>query len=377
MMRNSTTRVVCLILILTLSFTTPGRAGILDTLAGVFSGGESTVSSMFGGSDSGNSGDSSDLTSLLDQLEQSQKEVSDKQNALSSIYNGSTSAINPQDASLQQKLNDLQTVSRTNESLYLRLLQTRADLAKNNKDLGSLKDRVTKLTTTQNQLESNYQKIQETNKNAGLMKPPADSFAQSETDTDTDTDGEVWRNPEAQKYIDEYLSLVHLNRYGQWEGQTGSAIVKSAGSMDASVGRNRFEFLWNVLSRDTCHSNMTMEEFVNARLRGESPQVVYTPPESTSPPRPAPSTPPGGQTPSALQPGTSDLPVVNSGAPAAPSTEVDVSSLDAKIRNATDQLVHLQKTGKGDSDEAKAVLKNLKVLQSQRVSVIRKLQEGR
>jgi hypothetical protein len=263
-----------------------------------------------------------------------------------------------------------------------------SDLAKAGKDLGADKDRITKITDTQNQLEANYQKIQDVNKQAGMFKPPVTAASASATASETSgsgagVTGPIHLDPNAQAYMDEWLAKVHLNQWGQWVGRTGTATIRSAGSPEASVGRTRHDYLWNARRRDTGHSNYTMEEYVMARLRGENPELIYNEPADSAPlpSTPLPTTGGGGTTvaPVAEQPGEV-LPPPGTGAPstgqAAPSTDVELSSVDAQLKDAYDRFARLQKDGKGDSDEARAILKSIEALQGQKASVIRRQQGG-
>lgn len=352
----------------------PARAGILDSIKGLFGGGKAAA----GGADK-------TLTTLMDQVEAAQKELAAKQSEVSGTYNGSLSNIKASDTALQGKLDALQQTSNGNSALYLRLLQARADLAKtgDEKALAPVNERLARITQTQQSLESNYQKIQDTNRQAGFFTPTGGAAASEIAAANTgNQDGEVWKDPTAQKYIDEWLSKVNMNGWGQWTGTTRKTTVRSAGRPDFAVGMTRHEAVYRMLATDTAKSNITLAEYVRLRMAGENPTVDYTPPggggietaaSETAPVRMEPVQPP----PPAPPPVAAAVPVA---APAAsqiakPSStaDADISVVDHQLKGNYDKLMALQKEGKGTSDAAKSLLKDIEGLQVKRTALVKSL----
>lgn len=347
-------------------------AGILDSIKSLFGGASSKAKGLFGG------GDNKQVQQLIEQVQASQREVAAKQEGLASIYNGKLSDIKPDDPAVQAKLDELRKVSSSNEQLFLRLLQMRADVAKQDeKALAPYSEAIAKVTSTQNQLEQNYQKIQETNRQAGFFKPVGGDAAGETLASGTSgaMHGHIWEDGDAQQYMDEWLGKVHLNKWGQWTGTTKSATIKSAGPADAGVGKTRHEAIWKMYSNDSAHSNITLAEYVEARMHGENPEVKYTPPAGSG------GSPGGGggvdslasQTASTASATSEPAAGVAASGTRAPGAEL--STIDATLRTNYEKLTSLTKAGQGSSDDAKRVLKDIEALQGQRSDLIRQQQQ--
>lgn len=352
----------------------PANAGILDTIKGLFGGGAAKAAA----------GDDKTITTLMEQVEASQKDLAAKQTEVSSTYNGSISNIKPGDTALQGKLDALQSSSNSNSALYLRLLQARADVAKggDEKALAAVNTRLAQITTTQQSLESNYQKIQDTNRQAGFFTPTASGPAASEIAgvSTGNQGGDVWNDPTAQKAIDEWLTAVHMNPWGQWTGARGSTTVRSAGAPDSGAGRGRHETVYRMLASDNGHSNMTLSQYVEARLAGSHPEIFYDEPAGNTidtaasdiapvrvePVQPPAPTPVAAAAAAAVTPAASQI--------ATPSdADADISVVDNQLKGNYDKLMSLQKEGAGTSDGAKALLKDIEALQAKRTALVKSL----
>jgi hypothetical protein len=376
------------------------EAGILDSIKSLFGGAKEKASGLFGG------GGDKQVQELIEQVQASQREVATKQEGLTAIYNGKLSDIKPGDAAVQGKLDELRKASASNEQLFLRLLQVRADISGKeggDKALAPFSEAIGKVTSTQNQLEQNYQKIQETNRQAGFFKPTGeggDELASGTSGSSAAMHGHIWEDPDAQRYIDEWLGKVSLNEWGQWIGSTKSARIKSAGPAEGGVGKTRHEAVWKMYSKDDGNSNITLAEYVEARMNGENPQVVYTPPSGGSPgggspggggvetlasqvvtPAAAPAAPPPAAAPVAPPP-VAAAPVAAQGttqagtaASGTRTSAAELTTIDASLKTNYGKLTELTKAGQGSGPEAKQVLKDIEALQGQRVELIRKQQQ--
>jgi hypothetical protein len=370
-----------------------GRASVMDSIKGFFSGG---VSSLFGG---GGGGSEAQLTKLIGQVQGAQKQFADAQTAVAGTYNGPASNIKPDDAALQSKLEQMAKTSQATDKLYLQLLQVQADLEKNGKkeDLATFKDQLAKVTETQTKLESNYQKIVEVNRKKGFFKPtekksevasaPTETSEDEEKASETDTKeepspapaspaprwagGRFWERPDVDSYIDEWLAKCHLNQRGQWEGSSATATVRGAGSMSSGQGHNRYEVLWATLQHDKAHSNMTLGQYVRARLRGDKPEIVYQPPaELTEVSGGATQGPAQEATPQAkADEGTAAEEAGNKPTATSEDKASDIAGVNSALNNRYEHLIQLQKTGKGDSAEAKELLKKIQGLQERRSAI--------
>ena len=374
---NAGRRVLTVALAAALVATPPASAGILDSIKGLFGMGSSTSTAAAAGT--------TDLAALMDKVEASQKDLAAKQSDLSGTYNGSLSNIKSSDTALQGKLDAMQQSSNGNSQLYLSLLQAKSDAVKADpKALATVNDRITKITSTQEALESNYQKIQDTNRQAGFFTPTGASPAASQiAANDTGHQGDVWNDPTAQKAIDEWLSKCNLNQWGQWTGANGRTTVRSAGAPDSAVGKSRYETVYKMLANDSAHSNITLADYVEQRMNGQSPNVAYTAPagggietasSDTAPiavesvpaaPPPAPTVPAAAVQTAAA---SSIAQPSNGGA-----SDADVSVVDAQIKGNYDKLMDMQKSGQGTSDAAKAVLKDIEGLQTKRTTLVKQL----
>lgn len=86
-----------------------------------------------------------------------------------------------------------------------------------------------------------------------------------------------WDDPVGRTAIDEWLSRARLTRWGQWEGRTRSAtiIAYSTVTTDEEL---RHKLVYRAAQNNRANTNITLREFVAARLAGEFPNMIYTPP---------------------------------------------------------------------------------------------------
>src|SRR5207237_897981 len=116
--------------------------------------------------------------------------------------------------------------------------------------------------------EQQWQDIQNFNKQVGAFAPPrtlASAMASS-----GGAGGDVnWRDPSVQGFIDDWLRGVQLTEWGQYLAPGAIA----AGAPDHG-SMQRPEWIWANLNAKTADSNITLGDYVRARLAGKSPQIV-------------------------------------------------------------------------------------------------------
>lgn len=227
----------------------PAEAGILESIKSIFSKGVEKVKSLFGGKKSDTS---SDITAFLDKLEQSQATVQERQVAVKTLYDQAGGTLDARNASLQEGLDALETASRENEQLYLQFLKARSAVSE--ADQKTLADRLTRVTTTQHNIEQASQQLAALNRGSGVYTPPAGGA------------GEIFNDPKAQKFIDEWLAGCGLDEYARW---VSPANADAAGPPDLN-GKTRYAWVWEQVADRTAGSNPTLRAYVMARLRGEA-----------------------------------------------------------------------------------------------------------
>lgn len=379
--RKSLLRTVALVLALT---PVSAQAGILDS-----------VKSMFSGITGGGGGSKDEaLDSALAQVEASQKTVADKQQALTQFYNDPSGKISKDSTQLASALTDMESASRGNEQMYLQFLQLRSALQKQGKDVASYEERLTQIASTQSQLEDNYVKIQQANKDAGLLEPPTATGSETPADrgsgTATATAGpgvigdKPWESQDIQGFIDEWLSGVGLNKYGQWEGQSGSASVRSAGPPTV-MGATTHEMVWRLWADDDADSNITLRSYVAARLKGDRPNIKRPDRgggQVRPPPRPSTTLASDVSPVPAVQPATSGTAASTTAAPppaastaaAGAPTEKQLAEVTVQLDTSRKELESMMQSGKGNSTEAKALLQRLGTLEKTLVEMREKTQ---
>lgn len=246
----------------------PAEAGILDSIKGFFGKASDTVKGWFSG------GSEKDFQKLLQQTAESQEKLADKQTNLQAFANQRGGSLDTSDAAINERLNDIAQTSRRNEQLYLKLLKARDELQKKKKDISKYEKALSALSQRQNQIEQQYQEIQSVVRKNDGFAPPAEAGVQASVTGTGAGSGELWNNPKAQQYIDEWLNLVHLNKWGQF---TRGSIIQAAGTPEHE-GMTRHQYIWQRLQDDRAHSNVTLAQYVKARLRGQTPAVTYREP---------------------------------------------------------------------------------------------------
>ncbi len=260
-------RVVLLVFVSLVVFSVgcaPLEAGFLDSVKSMFSGGVQKVKSWFSG------GSEDDFRKMLDSVEESQASLAEKQNEILDLYSrGDASSLKADDPAFQKRLDELEALSRENERKYLELLKVRDELAGKGRDLSAYRERLGRISQTQHNLEEGWQAIQEANKDAGAFTPPSEAKGGALA-----AGGKIYENPEAQRYIDEYLSLVGLDEWGRLLNIDG-LIVKASGDPEAAMGITRHQWVWEQLAdKRSCGANLTLREYVMARLDGKNPNLV-------------------------------------------------------------------------------------------------------
>ena len=334
---------------------TAANAGILDS-----------IKSLFGGGSSSSSGNEK-LDSALKQVELSQKSVAESQQALTSYYNDPNVPISADDTELKSKLDTMEQASRSNEQLYLQFLQMRGDAKKSGTDLKDLEPRIEQISSTQDQLETNYQRIQEANRQSNLFEPPppeggtdttqASGILASGTARNSELSLNSWMDPEVQGYIDEWLSVVGLNKWGQRVGRFGNTIV-TGNNRPGDAGMFRHEIVFRMLLNERKGPNMTLKAFVEARMRGENPDLQpgggHVNPSVTAPATLASSraSTTSNGTPAATVSSTSDS-----------TASLELAEMDKKLQTSRKNLETMVATGKGSSEEAKSLLDQISSLE--------------
>lgn len=325
---------------------TPSEAGLLDSIKGIFSKGTEAIKNLFGGGKkASDTASSPELTGLLDQVEQSQAAVNERQAAVLELYKQNPGASDP---NLQSGLNALSTVSTQNEQLYLNFLKVRGELQTNKVDTKSLEPRFDRIAQTQGNIEQSAQQIAELNRGSGVYTPP------------TALAGDVWANPQAQKYIDEWLSGVGVDEWGRLVSPTS---IDAAGTPDTG-GKIRHQWVWETMADSNAGSSISLRAYVMARLQGQTVQITPQQIAATVPVDTAGGSATGGT--ATADPGSGG---------ASTSIQADVSSsiaqVDASLKVAMKRFEELsQDSAKATSDEAKSLLETIKALKERKQQLI-------
>lgn len=323
----------------------PAQAGILDSIKGFFGKASDTVKGWFSG------GGEKEFTDLLDKVEQSQASVAERQNGILDNYSRrGKDGVNFQDYDVQTDLNGLSGVTGTNEQLYQKLLTVRQELVDNKKDVSKYDERLKRVQDTQRSLEEGYQAIQNFNREGGAFTPPSQVAAGGSAG------GDIWNDPAAQGYIDEWLAACGLDGYARFTGAPGL----SAADMPDLEGKSRYQWVWEIMADETSGSNISLRDYVTSRLNGQSPAV--TPPAAVAT-GPTPVTGP-------VSSGSSSGAVIDAGRASATfdSGSEDLGSVEASLKAALKSYTELMSANK--LDEAQQVHETIQLLQARRSALI-------
>ncbi len=357
-----------LVLVAFLGFATaaPAQAGILDTIKGFFGKATDTVKGWFSG------GGEKEFVKLLEQTAQSQQALSDKQTALMGLVQQRSEK--PPDATTNERLNDIAQASRQNEALYLSVLKARDELSKNKKDITKYQDALTKITEQQNALEQQYQEIQNFNRKTGAFTPPA-TIASATNKATVGAGGEPnWQDAQVQGFIDEYLGGVGLTEWGQYIAPG----AQLAGPPDHG-SKQRHEWVWENMQAKSVGSNMTLCEYVKARMGGQSP--VLKPIDEKPSFVGSPSTATIAASNYTPQPAVVNTAAQVETAPQAASTDSQYTITE--LKDVVDQekaivasIQQLNADGQGNSEQAQKLYESLKAIQSRKNDLMKQQSSG-
>ena len=342
------TRVLSLSICFLILFLAPpfAEAGIWDSIKGFFGKASDTVKGWFSG------GGEKEFQEMLQEMVASQEVVNEKQNAVYDILTRSNP--NPKDPEYQKSMNELSEASRSNEELYTKLLQVRQELAEKDRDLSKYDEHLKRIQETQHNLEEGYQAIQKKSRQIGAYKPPQQVASEKRT-----LEEAPWANPEARKYIDEWLAANGLNEYGVL---TGGVVVKS---VSPDFEGTRHQFVWNELAKQRGRiTGTTLEQYVKQRMNGSAAANPAGGMETAS----ATS---GGASGGELERGSTTSAVASSSSVSGGvSSGASLANTEEQLKGAMESYQNLAAKGKGDSSEAKELLETIKVLKAQRDEMI-------
>jgi len=325
----------------------PVEAGIMDSISGFFSKASSTVKGWFSG------GGTKEFEALLTKVQESQVTVADKQSAIiGKATTGGQSNIDPSSAGYQTKMNELAEASRTNEELYKQLLQVRQELVDKKRDVTKYKESFDNISQTQRNLEEGYQAIQNASREKGAFAPVSDVVAAG------GTDGPPWADPKVQKFMDEWLLANGLDEFGRLLG--GIVVAVADPDMD---GKTREQWLWEAMFDNKGRlTKSTLESYVNKRLKG----AAAAPPSAIEV---AANNNTGG---SQVENSSSSTKSSASGVPSTVEIPAGASlnDVESQLKTAMKSYEEMAENSEGDSDEAKQLLSNIKVLKTQRDTMI-------
>jgi len=323
----------------------PAEAGLMDSIGGFFKKASDTVKGWFSG------GGEKEFKALLDKVEQSQSSVAEVQNGILDVVTSQgQNSVRTDSAQWQEGMNQLSSVSTQNEQLFTELLKVRQELVSAKKDVSSYQDQLTRIQSTQHNLEEGYQAIQDVNRAQGGLTPPAQVAAAAAA-----AKGSIWNDPKAQQYMDEWNAGVGLDEWGR--------NVRASNIMaydDPEHGqKSKHEWLWEHRADTTGGSNITMRNYVMARLNGENPRII--PPEPAAivskPPPPAST---GG--------GTIDRPTSTK----ASVTSQSLAAVERDLKEAMKDYQDLAEAGEDQSEEGKLLLEVIRDLNTERDLMIKR-----
>lgn len=330
----------------------PAQAGILDSIGGIFKKGIDAVKGLFGGgSKSSDTASESELTQFLDQLEQSQAAVQEKQQAAANLAQGGS--LDPANATVQAKLDEVAAASRENEQLYTNFLKVRAQI-KGSDTEKQLAERLTRVQESQHVLEQNAQELEKLKNSSGFYKPTGSGATQ--------VAGALWDDPRAKGYIDEWLAGSGLDEYGRY---VQPAHIAAAGQPELS-GKSRHHWVWENLKDQSGASGMTLEQYVRARMNGQAPAAAAAVAAAD-----AGDASTVGGTP-ASSGGSSSGAATADGRAAPVDVSATVAQVDSSLKVAMARFEELSKDSeKAQSQEAKDLLATITALKERKNELIR------
>lgn len=330
----------------------PAEAGIMDSISGIFKKGVDAVKGLFGGKKSSDTAADGEITQFLDQLEQSQATVQGKQQEVASMAQGGS--LDPANAQVQAKLDEVATVSRENEQMYLNFLKVRNQMKGSDQEK-QLAERLTRVQESQHVLEQNAQELEKMKREKGFYTPTSTGGAA--------VAGAIWDDPRAKGFIDEWLAGSGLDEYGRY---VQPAHIAAAGQPELN-GRSRHHWVWENLGGTAGANGMTLEQYVRARLDGQQIALapVATGADSTSGTGTVAGTATqGGDT------GSGTATVDGRSAPV--DVSATVAQVDSSLKVAMARFEELSKDNeKAQSQEAKDLLATISALKERKNELIR------
>lgn len=92
-----------------------------------------------------------------------------------------------------------------------------------------------------------------------------------------------WDDPVGRAAIDEWLTQARLTRWGAWEGRTATATITSAVLTPAPDEELRHKTVYRQAQQNRANTNITLAAYVAARMAGQHPSMIYTPPVGHTP----------------------------------------------------------------------------------------------
>ena len=86
-----------------------------------------------------------------------------------------------------------------------------------------------------------------------------------------------WEDPVGKQAIDEWLVLARLTPWGQWEGRSRTATIRSYTTGNGDEDQ-RHRFVYRQAQRGRANTNITLQDYVALRMAGQHPAVLYTAP---------------------------------------------------------------------------------------------------
>ncbi len=349
-----TKKVPALVLASFLLSVTPSHAGIMDSVGGFFSNAVSSVKGLFGGKAKASEGQEGEFDNFLTQVEESQAALYTAQEELINYYNENDQQVDIKDAKAQELNNAVADASRTNEDLYLNLLKARAALLEQETDISAYNDRLGEIQANQKELEESYQRIQDSNKEKGLIEPPP-STGTDPVDPDPSDKPFDPNDPQIAGFIDEWLASKGLDGYGRILGASNGVVITANYDADTD-GRTRHVYVWEELWNDTGMGGQTLGDYVKSRMDGGD-SATPAPPATQDPATPPPATG-GGST-------IDDL-TASTDAPDAAIEPVTLEGINSELKAAVASFQELQGTQQGTGPKAESLLKKIRELEKQK-----------
>lgn len=342
-------RIVFSLLVCTVLLASAPRveAGVFDSIKGFFGKASDTVKGWFSG------GGTKEFEELLQKVVASQEVVNEKQNAMFDMF--THRVPNPKDPEYQKKMNEVAEASRSNEQLYVKLLNVRQELVDKKRDVSKYDEHLKRIQETQHNLEEGYQAIQKQSKNIGAFKPPAQVAKEKATGGDN-----IWANADAQQYIDEWLAANGLNQFGVLEG---GVVVTSA---DPDFEGTRHQYVWAQLAKQRGRvTGTTLEQYVKNRLEGGTAAPPAGGMETAS------ASTGGGTSGGEMEKGSGTTSVGTTSQGATQVSDGSLAGTEEQLKAAMKSYEDLAAKGQGNSEEGKRLVQTIQTLKSQRDEMIR------